>query len=333
MKMKKVGILLLALLLIAIPVIGAEVNEQKPEEEIAVIVNDKEITISQVDAAINLQGLVQKLAQVDRNFLMVLLQTESGKAVLNEYRKANLDSIIERELLVQEAKEQNITISDERKDELFNAQLQNIMSSNQITEEQLLQSLKQQGIDSLDSFKEIFMTQNEAALQINELQEQILAPVKVTDQEAKETYDSNTDKYTNEEQVTASHILVEKEDTAKEVLQKLNDGADFSALAKEYSIDDSAAQGGKLGSFGKGRMVKPFEEAAFALNVGEVSDIVKSDFGFHIIQVTDKTEAGVTAYEDVKEAIKSSLLNQKQATAMQEYINKLKEDANIEKKL
>ncbi len=331
MKIKKVGILLLALLLIAIPVIGAE--DQKPEEEIAVIVNDKEITISQVDTAINLQGLVQKLAEVDRNFLMVLLQTESGKAVLDEYRKANLDSIIERELLVQEAKEQNITISDERKDELFNAQLQNIMSSNQITEEQLLQSLKQQGIDSLDSFKEIFMSQNEAALQINELQQQILAPVKVTDQEAKETYDSNTDKYAKEEQVTASHILVEKEDTANEVLQKLNGGADFSELAKEYSIDGSAAQGGKLGSFGQGRMVKPFEEAAFALNVGEVSDIVKSDFGFHIIKVTGKAEAGVTAYEDVKETIKSNLLNQKQVTAMQEYITKLKEEANIEKKL
>jgi len=334
MKMKKIGILLLALLLIAIPVIGADQkNEKSAEEEIAVIVNNQEITVSQVDAAINLQGLVQKIAQADRNFVMVLLQTEAGIELINEYRKANLDSLIERELLVQKVKEENITISDERKDELFNEQLENIKNSNQITEEQLLQSLSQQGIENLDSFKELFLSQNETPLLINELQSQVVETVEVTDQEVKDYYDNNIEQFTSEEKVAASHILVEEEETAKEVLNKLNNGTDFAELAKEYSIDGSAAQGGKLGSFGKGRMVKPFEDAAFALNVGEVSDIVKSDFGFHIIKVTDKTEAGTTSYEDVKESIKNNLLNQKKAQVMEEYIEKLKEEATIERKL
>ncbi len=334
MKMKKLGILLLALLLIAIPVMGAEsTNEQSTEEEIAVVVNDKEITVNEVDAAINLQGLVQKIAQTDRNFVMVLLQTEAGKELLNEYRKANLDRLIERELLVQKAKEKNINISDERKNELFNEQLENIKSSNQITEEQLLQSLSQQGIDSIESFKELFLSQNETALLINELQRQVVDSAEVTDQEVKDYYENNKEQFTQKEKITASHILVEKEETAKEVLNKLNDGADFAELAKEYSIDGSAAQGGKLGSFAKGRMVKPFEEAAFALNVGEVSEIVKTDFGFHIIKVTDKTEAGTTSFEDVKESIKNNLLNQKKSQLMKEYIEKLKEEATIERKL
>lgn len=85
------------------------------------------------------------------------------------------------------------------------------------------------------------------------------------------------------EKITASHILVASEELAFEVLQKCGGGASFSELAEKYSTCPSARKGGSLGSFGRGQMVKPFEEAAFALKVGEISDPVQTQFGFHLI--------------------------------------------------
>ncbi len=86
------------------------------------------------------------------------------------------------------------------------------------------------------------------------------------------------------EKIRCAHILVEKESTAKEVLEKLGKGESFAKLAEQYSIDGSRKRGGDLGFFSRGQMVKPFEEAAFKLNKGEVSGIVKTQFGYHIIK-------------------------------------------------
>ncbi|MBG60416.1 MAG: peptidylprolyl isomerase [Halobacteriovoraceae bacterium] len=84
--------------------------------------------------------------------------------------------------------------------------------------------------------------------------------------------------------ITASHILVDQKFEAQDILKKLNDGQSFEKLAQDYSNCGSAKQGGSLGEFGKGMMVAPFEQAAFALNPGEISDIVQTQFGYHIIK-------------------------------------------------
>ncbi len=88
------------------------------------------------------------------------------------------------------------------------------------------------------------------------------------------------------EKIKCSHILVEKESTAKEVLAKLQKGESFTKLAEQYSIDGTRKRGGDLGSFGRGAMVKEFEKAAFDLKKGEISGIVKTQFGYHIIKRT-----------------------------------------------
>ncbi|MGM9927190.1 MAG: peptidylprolyl isomerase [Bacillus sp. (in: firmicutes)] len=161
------------------------------------------------------------------------------------------------------------------------------------------------------------------ALKLNLLQKKALTKdIEVTDEELKEYYDSLPT-------IKASHILVEDEATAKEVKKKLDEGADFAELATEYSTDEaSAANGGDLDWFGKGSMVAEFEEVAFSLDKGEISDPVKSEFGYHIIQVTDKKE--LEPFEDMKDEITFEVKVSKidSATA-QELLNKEVEDADV----
>lgn len=132
-------------------------------------------------------------------------------------------------------------------------------------------------------------------------------------------------------EIKASHILVEDEETAKEVKNKLNEGASFEELAQEYSTDGSAANGGDLGYFGPGQMVPEFEEAAYALEVGEISEPVQSQFGFHIIKLTDKKE--VAPFEEMKEEIREELARAKvDFTQVEALVNEELEAANVEVK-
>ncbi|MED3572491.1 peptidylprolyl isomerase [Cytobacillus praedii] len=147
-------------------------------------------------------------------------------------------------------------------------------------------ALQQNGFKDEADLKETFKTglmQEKAAIK----------DVKVTDKEVKEYYDNY------KPQIKARHILVEDEATAKEVKKKLDEGQKFEDLAKEYSKDPgSAANGGDLGWFGAGQMVPEFEEAAYALDVNEISEPVKSQHGYHIIQTTEKKEK--KPFEDMK---------------------------------
>lgn len=141
----------------------------------------------------------------------------------------------------------------------------------------------------------------------------------VTDDEIKKYYEDNKDQFAKRD---AAHILVADENTAKEIKEKLNNGEDFAALAKEYSTDTAnAANGGELGTFSKGQMVKEFEDAVFALKEGEISDPVKTQFGYHIIKLNKIADS----LEDNKEAIKKTLEDKKYS----DYIKELNEKANV----
>jgi parvulin-like peptidyl-prolyl isomerase len=131
----------------------------------------------------------------------------------------------------------------------------------------------------------------------------------ITDEKLKAHYEANKSDYQEGESVTASHILVKTEPEAKALLEELKGGKDFAELAKEKSTGPSAPQGGSLGSFGRGRMVPDFEKVAFALKAGEVSDPVKTRFGWHVIKVTEHTEGKQQDFEQAKEEIRKTLVS------------------------
>jgi len=157
-------------------------------------------------------------------------------------------------------------------------------------------------------------------------------------------YEEHTEEYfTVPENVTASHILVNAragvdEETRAEALSKIQsirqqllEGADFAELAAAESDCPSSQQGGSLGSFGRGQMVPPFEMAAFAQEIGVVGDIVETDFGYHIVLVTERSEGGTQPLdEETRERIAGFLQGQGREQALRSYIESLRENAQVE---
>lgn len=139
----------------------------------------------------------------------------------------------------------------------------------------------------------------------------VAADIKIEDEEIASFYAENAEMFNQKEQVNASHILVETEELANEVIGKLNAGETFEDLAKEYSSDGSKDNGGNLGFFGRGQMVEAFDKAAFSLPIGEISAPVKSNFGYHIIRVNEKKEAKTGSVEENKEEIREMILESK----------------------
>ena len=176
----------------------------------------------------------------------------------------------------------------------------------------------------------------------NFVEKTILPKITVTEADAKAFYDQNPDKFTKPEAVKASHILLgfdqkataEEKSKAREKADKLRKelaaGADFAALAKANSTDSSSQQGGDLGYFSKGQMVPAFEKAAFSLKPGEISEVVETQFGYHIIKLTEKKAAEKVEFKEVRPRIEDYLKNQKIAAAVNDYLVETRKNAKIE---
>ena len=174
------------------------------------------------------------------------------------------------------------------------------------------------------------------------IQNEIAQKVTVTEKETRDFYDSHPEKFTRPEQVKASHILIkadpEMDENSKrksrreieKIRERVEKGEDFAELAREVSQGPSSAKGGDLGYFGRGDMVKPFEEAAFSLKPGEVSDVVETRFGYHLIKATDRREESTIQYQEVKERLQGVLKQAKVNQEVGEYIRKLREKADVE---
>jgi len=161
--------------------------------------------------------------------------------------------------------------------------------------------------------------------------EKLLDPyIEITDEEINEYFETNKDSLNHAEEVRASHILVETEKEANEIKAKIDQGEDFAELAKEFSKDGSSTVGGDLGFFGRGKMVAEFDAVAFSLDINEVSEPVKSQFGYHIIKLTEKKEAKEATLEDSKEDIKETLFKEKMEVAYNEWYKEMLAKYKIE---
>jgi len=309
-----------ALILVFLP---AMAQEKQSSEKNAAMVNGVAISMEQYTKELNVQ-----LARV----------TQQGRQVSDDQlaalKKNILDSLIEREILYQQSQKAGIQITDQKVDDQLAAIKKRFPNETEY----------KNALGKMNLSEDEVKAQIKRGLSIRELiDQQITSKIVITDAESKAYYDKNPQMFKQPEQIKASHILIKvdaKADEAKkaearkkieEVQQKLNDGGDFAALAKEYSEGPSNTKGGDLGYFRRGQMVKPFEEAALALKPNEVSDIVETRFGYHIIKVYDNKPEQTLAYPDVKDKITQRMKQEKIEKEAVQYVDNLKKDAKLEK--
>jgi len=296
-------------------------------------------------------GIVRKNPEVEKNSVVakvnnqVIIREEFMESFElyknsyeNQYGKDVWDQDIEGRKLIDVVKGQVVEKMIMDKLILEEAAQQGIQVAQEEVEEEVKNFKEYVGND--EKFEEFLTTQNMSEEKFKEqvkenliifkYREKVVGDVKISDQDVRAYYDSNIKEF-KADQVKASHILVNTEEEAGTVLEKVEKGEDFNKLAEEYSVDPSAKTNkGDLGYFGYGEMAQPFEEAAFALDVGEVSDIVKTQFGYHIIKVTDKQIVDPTPFEEVKEGIEDRLLYDAREKKFNEIIRELREQAEIE---
>ncbi len=162
------------------------------------------------------------------------------------------------------------------------------------------------------------------------IEEEVDRKVQLDPDEALKFYESHKEEFMTPLLLRASHILVKTEAEAIEIKSELNAGADFEQLARNKSLDNTAIRGGDLGFFQKGQMIPEFEEAVFKMNKGEVSEAIKTQFGTHIIKLTDRAEPAQRDFRQVKNLVEKQLLNDKRSKLFNEFIEKLKGSDQIQ---
>ena len=322
----------LGLFLIALIVIGCSKDEKSKSKELdaafadstlVALVNNDPIHYGDVDKAIK-QFLNQLGKDTDQ------FQVEKPDTTL--WQEA-LEWIISIRLLAQEAKQQGIEVDKNEIDMVINT-----IKGRFTTEQKFLDALEQAEL-SIEQFT-VNLTKELMVQKL--LDQQVASQVKdVTDEEALQYYNEHGDEFLQDEQIRVHHILFkvsqtaepgkvnDVENKARRVLQRIKDGEEFDKLARQFSEDPSALKGGDIGFFSRGDMIKNFEDAAFALKPGEVSDLVRTPLGFHIIRLDDNKKSQQVPFEEVKVQIKLRLKQENSNKLFEQYVEKLKAKADI----
>lgn len=290
-------------------------------------------TIPPVIARVNGQDV--KKEEFDR--IIHTMEARAGQPIpadrRDEILRGAIDQLVVYTLLSQESQKRGIKI-DDAEIEAKMAQLKGQFP----TQDAFDKALKERGM-TLDTLRK----DARVDLSVTKLIETETAALPgPSDLEAKDFYGKNPERFKQEESVRASHILVrvdEKADPATRkkaraeidsVLKRVKGGGDFAKLAQEHSQDGSAAQGGDLNYFGKGQMVPAFDKVAFELKPGQVSDVVTTQFGYHIIKVVDRKPGRTVPFEESSQQIKQFLTEQKKQQHQEAFIEGLKKKSKIE---
>jgi len=302
---------------------GSLVCAIEQEEPAAAVVNGERIPMSDLDR--QMQAAMRSNPE---------LRSRENLAALREKRKEVLEFLINRELIVQEGKEAGLEPQDTEVDAELTKIKQRFPSQSAFE-----QALKQRGLTEKELRRAV-----RRELTVQKVVEVKIKPTAepVTDEDVADFYEENKEGFAESEKVRARHILIkvspdvsdqEKADAESKiqvVLKEARDGADFAELAKKNSECPSASQGGDLGYFTRGQMVKPFEEAAFALEPGQISEIVETQFGYHIILVQDKKPRRQLELEEVSEQIRKALYDEEIEIALEKWLEPIREKATID---
>ena len=251
----------------------------------------------------------------------------------DEILRKVLDDLVTYTMLKQEAKARNIEVADAEVEQQLAAMKQQAGDEAKFTKALAARNM------TLDRLR----SDARAQLSISKMMDaQISSAAAATDADAKSFYEKNPDKFKRGESVRASHILIRVSEQATDaekskarariegILKRAKAGEDFAVLAREHSQDGSATQGGDLNYFVKGQMVQPFDQVAFSLKPNEISDVVTTQFGYHIIKVVDHKPAGTVPLDEVAENVKKFLTEQKKQEAAQAFIAQVKQKSKIE---
>lgn len=310
------GLLVLAAVMLVAAVTGCGIIRKNPEAI-------KNSAVAEVN------GYVITREEFDKSFDLIKASYESqygtdiwntdmdGKKFIDYVKEQVVEKLILDRLILEDAQKQGIEVTQQEVDQeikdtkdYFGERFQDILTAQKMSEEQFVEEVRQ-------------------VLIISKYREKVVESVTVPAEDIRKYYDENPKEFKNDT-VKASHILLDTREKAEEVLAKAKAGEDFGALAEKFSVEPGVdTTKGDLGEFGYGMMVQPFEEAAFALNEGEISDIVETQFGFHIIKVFKKNIVEPTPFEEVKDDIEVKLLSYRQEEAYSQAVSKLREQADV----
>lgn len=320
MRIKSTGFCVAVILIL---VFSCVVSSTAASSELAAKVNGVGIKNATLEAAI--------ANFIENQKMLGISVKEEDKVAL---RKNILEELISAELLYQESKKAGLGDLREKVEQQF----ENIKKGFG-SEEEFKKILDDRGISQKDLKEDI-----KRGVYISEfLDKKIYASIVVTEEEKKKEYEKNKDRLSVPEQIKASHILIRvgrdasdadrKKARAKidELRKRAISGEDFAKLARENSEDGSASRGGDLGYFRKGDMVEPFEDAAFSLKEGQISNVVETQFGYHIIRLVDRQAARRLSYEEVEDGLERFLLSQHRREELDKFVNDLKKTAKIKR--
>lgn len=335
-KLKKI-IATVAICTMAVSIMGCKMIEKTPEaiqNTVLAKVGDEKITKGDID-----KELKQYIDALKQQYGDDYESNEQIKQQLVQDKKQALNNLVTQKILLQEATTLNLKPSDDELDKKVNDTIDQYKDQYS-GEGQFEKLLEQIGLTE-DQFKELIRNQNI----MQAVQEDIIKDVTVSDDDIQSYYDENKDsEFTESAGATVAHILVaEKNDDgsidfdkslekANELKAKIDAGADFAEVAKESSVDTvTAVNGGSLGfvEYNSTQYVTEFMDGFKGLKEGEVSEPVKSKFGYHIIKATGLKDSEVTQFDKVKDQIKSKLLQQKQQAVFNSKIEGWKKDLNV----
>ncbi len=309
---------LTGLLLAALPA-GAQVVSR-----IAAVVNDEVITTAQLDQ------------EVDRQLTAEARTGEMTEEMRRKLREEVLPRVIEDTLVNQRAKKLGIQISDEEVDRA----IQDVMKQNGIGPEQLEEALAAQGL-TMDGYR---VNLGRQLMNFKLVGREIRSETEVTNQELRNYFQEHLEDYREAPFIRLSRIsfffpprvgssrITVLRTCSQEALQRLRGGESFDEVLAVYS-GDKGAEGGPMGTFGEGELAEPFSSAVAGLAVGQVSEVVETPQGFHILRLDEKNPGRIPAFEEVKDRLSNMILERKRKEAISGWTEKLKKEAHIEIRL